>query len=101
MTDYGECLFLSALPDELFPAVHQTECIITMVTLIAGPHFTLEGPDSFLQSSALPVTGCIVLWNTDRAFFFQMTLCLVHYAPRCSSLQSKRMPRSKQSRLYK
>jgi hypothetical protein len=37
-----------------------------MVTLIAGPHFTLEGPDSFLQSSALPVT--VVLWNTDRVF---------------------------------
>jgi hypothetical protein len=35
--------------------VHQTECIFTMVTLIAGPHFTLEGPDSFLQSH-----GCIV-----------------------------------------
>jgi hypothetical protein len=37
-----------------------------MVTLIADPHFTLEGPDSFLQSSALPVK--VVLWNTDRAF---------------------------------
>ena len=38
-----------------------------MVTLIADPHYTLEGPDFFLQSSALPVK--VVLWNTDRAFF--------------------------------
>jgi len=31
-----------------FSAVHQAECIFTMVTLIAGPH-TLEGPDTFLN----------------------------------------------------
>lgn len=52
--------YLLYFHDELcFSAVHQTECILPMVTFIAGPH-TLEGPDfSFNIFLHLP--------NTDQA----------------------------------
>jgi hypothetical protein len=39
-----------------------------MVTHIAGPHCTLEGPDLFLQSSALPVTRLYCEILTERFF---------------------------------
>lgn len=45
-----------SLPDEFFSAVHQAECIFTMVTIIAGPHCTLEGPD------LLPYYPCILVF---------------------------------------
>ena len=44
-----------------FFAVHQTECIVTMVIIIAGPHFTLQGPDSFLQI-VCPTCQDLCLW---------------------------------------
>jgi len=45
--------------------VHQTEYILTVMTLIAGPH-TLEGPDSFL--SLMPFCLTLHVANTDQTF---------------------------------
>ena len=42
-----------------FSAVHQTECTFTMVTIIAGPHYTLEGPDHFNLLPYYPLHSAI------------------------------------------